>query len=76
MEGQTYKLAALYKFVPLPDYEEIRDPLFEFCDERAICGTLLLAPEGINGTIAGSDSAIEEVISYLRQDQRIAGLIS
>jgi UPF0176 protein len=65
---------AFYKFVHLPDFEEKRNPLLEFCQEREIKGTILLAEEGINGTIAGSGSAIEAVLCYLRSDERFADL--
>ena len=47
-------VAALYKFVELPDFEALRDPLLAACESAGIKGTLLLAEEGINGTIAGS----------------------
>ena len=46
----TYKVAALYQFVSLPDFREIRDPLHALCSDLGIRGTLLLAQEGINGT--------------------------
>ena len=61
-----YKIAALYHFVTLDDFEALRAPITEFCDARDIKGTLLLANEGINGTVAGSVAAIDELISYLK----------
>ena len=60
------KVAALYQFVALPDYRELRAPLRALCDDLGIRGTLLLASEGINGTVAGSDPAIEALIWALR----------
>ncbi len=70
-QGQKYLLAAFYKFVPLPDYQEIRGPILDFCRSAGICGTILLASEGMNGTIAGAPHEVEAVIDYLRQDPRL-----
>lgn len=68
-------IAALYKFVTLDDYEEMRQPLLQTCLEHDVKGTLLLAQEGINGTIAGSRAGIDAVLAYLRQDWRLQDLI-
>jgi UPF0176 protein len=70
----TYRVAALYKFVSLPDYTWLREPLQNMCDLLGVKGTLLLAEEGLNGTIAGIDSAISEIIKFLRADPRLADL--
>lgn len=67
-------VAALYKFVSLPDFAEKKDPLLAYCLEQEIKGTLLLAEEGINGTIAGTRTAIDAVISFLQADPRLADL--
>ena len=64
-------VAALYKFVALPDYRELREPLLDVCLNAGVKGTLLLATEGINGTIAGSRLAIDEVLAYLKSDARL-----
>ncbi len=66
--------AALYQFVSLPDHALLRDPLFEFCQARGIKGTLLLAAEGINGTIAGPEAGVRELLAHLRADPRLARL--
>ncbi len=52
-------IAALYRFVRLDNYESLRQPLLDFMLEKQVRGTLLLAAEGINGTIAGNAAAIE-----------------
>ena len=70
----TYTVAALYHFTRLADYEALRAPLQDMCDLLAIKGTILLAREGINGTVAGSDTAITELMNYLKADPRLAGL--
>ena len=69
-----YLVAALYHFVELDDYESLQQPLVEFCEQRNIIGTLLLAREGINGTIAGPEQGVKEVLAYLRADKRMAAL--
>lgn len=73
-EGAATQVVALYRFVRLDDYESMREPLLNFCLDRHVRGTLLLAHEGINGTVAGSDSAIDELLNYLRADDRLADL--
>jgi UPF0176 protein len=67
-------VAALYKFVTLKDYHALREPLLDACVAAGTRGTLLLAQEGINGTLAGSRQAIDQVLTYLRQDQRLADI--
>ena len=59
------RIAALYRFTPL-DSAGVREPLVQVCAEAGVRGTLLLAPEGINGTIAGSDAGIERVLDHIR----------
>lgn len=58
--------AALYKFVSLPKYQSLQTPILEACNRHQIKGTLLLAAEGINGTIAGAPDDIRAVLAYLR----------
>ena len=74
LDAQSTQVAALYRFVRLEDYENLRGPLLAFCEARGIRGTLLLAEEGINGTIAGTAQAISEVLAYLKKDDRLADL--
>jgi UPF0176 protein len=66
--------AALYKFVTLPDFAELRAPLQDFCETNDVRGTLLLAEEGINGTIAGPEQGVRAVLAHLRRDPRLADL--
>ena len=66
-----YVVCALYKFTRLHDFEDIRQPLLETMEDNGIRGTLLLAKEGINGTIAGSRQAIDTLLSWLHQDERL-----
>ena len=63
-------VAALYQFVTLDDYKQLRQPLLDCMLKHEIKGTFLLAREGINGTVAGDRSAIEALLEWLRSDQR------
>lgn len=67
-------VAALYKFAKLPDYQERQPELFDFCVRQDLYGTLLLAEEGINGTVAGTRAGIDALIAFLRADPRFADL--
>lgn len=66
--------AALYKFVALPDFADLQAPLQAFCEAQDVRGTLLLAEEGINGTIAGPEQGVRAVLAYLHRDPRLADL--
>jgi len=69
----SYKVAALYQFVPLPDFRELKDPLHQLCTDLGIRGTLLLAQEGINGTVAGPEEGIDALMVELRQGPLFQG---
>ncbi|MCC2602430.1 oxygen-dependent tRNA uridine(34) hydroxylase TrhO [Sphingopyxis yananensis] len=62
----TYTVAALYHFASFDDHAALRQPLLDLCTDQGIKGTLLLAAEGVNGTIAGSDMGIAAVIDRIR----------
>lgn len=70
----TVLVAALYKFVDLPDYSALKAPLLAMCEVQGVKGTILLAKEGINGTIAGSPAGVHAVLDHLRSDARLATL--
>ena len=67
-------VSALYKFVTLDDYESIKPPLLALMIKHQVKGTLLLAEEGINGTIAGDRQGIDAVLKWLRSDSRFTDL--
>jgi len=69
-------VCALYKFVTLKGFDELRDPLHQTMVDNEVRGTLLLAEEGINGTIAGSRSGIDAVLSWLGQDERLGNIVT
>ncbi|MCB1419448.1 MAG: rhodanese-related sulfurtransferase [Notoacmeibacter sp.] len=69
-----FRVAALYKFCRLERYEALRTPLAGLCCDAGIHGTLLLAREGINGTVAGTESAIARLIAYLEEEIGLDGM--
>ena len=74
MTKPIYLTAAFYKFVDLPDFANRRAPLLALCEQHRIKGTILLAREGINSTIAGAPDDIHAVLAYLRNDPLLADL--
>jgi UPF0176 protein len=60
------KVAAFYQFAALPDFRELREPLRAICAALELKGSVLLAQEGINGTVAGSASGIDALVGELR----------
>ena len=71
---ETLVITAFYRFVRLPDFVEFRDRLLDVCDRADMRGSILLAPEGINGTVAASRAATDDVFNWLRSDERLADL--
>ena len=74
MNESPVVVAALYKFVALDNPQELQPALKSRCLELGIKGTLLLAAEGINGTIAGSRNSIDSILAFLRSDPRLQSL--
>lgn len=69
-------VSALYKFATLEDFKDLRKPLLQLMQAHQVKGTLLLAKEGINGTIAGDREGIDAVMAWLRSDARLADIES
>jgi len=69
-----YLTAAFYLFVELPDYTTLQAPLQACCESHGVKGMVLLATEGINGTIAGTPAGVHAVLAWLRADPRLAQL--
>lgn len=67
-------VCALYKFAVLNDFKSLRQPLIDLMQQHQVCGTLLLAREGINGTIAGSRQGIDTIKHWLASDDRFEGI--
>ncbi len=62
------KVVSFYRFLDLPEPELFRDALQSQCDERGLLGTILVANEGFNGTIAGEQSAIEAILAWIENE--------
>jgi len=73
-QSKTIVVSALYHFVNLEDYQDLRQPLYDFMIENYIKGTILLAKEGINGTVAGEKTSIDKLHHWLRSDSRLKDL--
>lgn len=67
-------VAALYKFVEIDDLLSLQSNLYEICEKNNIMGTILIANEGINGTISGKNNEINQTISLLKSDKRFANI--
>lgn len=61
------KVAAFYRFLDLDHIESFRDELFAECQRRSLLGTILVAPEGFNGTLAGEEVAIAKVLEWIEK---------
>ena len=61
----TWNVAAFYRFIPLDDLPALRADVHSHCADLGICGTILIAPEGVNGTIAGEGGSLDRIIGHL-----------
>jgi UPF0176 protein len=68
-----FTVAAFYQFAALPDFRRLREPLRAICAGLALKGSVLLAHEGINGTLAGGHEAIDALIAELRDGELFGG---
>ena len=67
-------VCAMYKFVTLENFELIKPKLLKVMEDNQVRGTLLVAQEGINGTVAGSRTAIDNLLAWLQEDPRLEGI--
>ncbi|WP_372769635.1 rhodanese-related sulfurtransferase [Pseudoalteromonas sp.] len=74
--SQQYVVCALYKFVSLPNYKELRQPLLNTMEQNNVRGTLLLAEEGINGTVAAKREGIDALLSWLDKQPGLDNIVS
>ena len=63
-----------YQFVDLPDRDELRKPFQVKCEELGLKGTILLSPNGVNFSLAGTQEMIEEYLQFLEEDERFIGI--
>lgn len=65
-------VAAFYKFVALPDFKELQQGIQQFAVSSQVMGTILLADEGINGTVSGPEKGVRALLAYIKSDERIS----
>lgn len=70
----SYLVVAFYKFVSLPDFAGLQEGLLNAAKANEVMGTILLASEGINGTVAGPETGIRNLLAHMRDDPRLADL--
>ena len=68
-----FKVAAFYQFAALPDFRELREPLRAICAGLGLKGSVLLAHEGVNGTLAGEPATIDALVGELKADKLFGG---
>ena len=66
-----FVVAALYKFADLPDYREIQPVVQQLCDDARALGTILLAKEGLNGTICAPENGMKTILEWLAGEPRL-----
>ncbi|KAH7839671.1 hypothetical protein Vadar_007137 [Vaccinium darrowii] len=71
---QPLVVVSFYKFADFPDHADLRKPLKDLCEQLRVSGGIILAPEGINGSICGTRESVEEVIEFIQTDKRLKGL--
>ena len=69
-------VCALYKFVTLEQFQDLRQPLLKVMEYNNIRGTLLLASEGINGTVASNRKGIDALMAWLEKDARLSHIVT
>ncbi|KAJ4786053.1 Rhodanese-like domain-containing protein 7 [Rhynchospora pubera] len=67
-------VVSFYRFADFPDHASFRKPLKDLCEELRVSGGIILAPEGINGSICGTRESVERVLSFIQSDKRLKGL--
>jgi len=72
--SNSFVVAALYQFTTLDDFQSLQKPLLTTMLALDIKGTLLLAHEGINGTVAGTQTSIDKLLDWIRSDIRLANI--
>ena len=63
-----------YRFIDLPDRDDLRSPFLDRCEELGLKGTILLSPNGINFSLSGSKESINGYLEFLESDDRFVGI--
>ena len=72
--AQPFVNIAGYRFVDLPDRDELREPFREACEKNRLLGTILLSTEGINFFVCGDQKGVDGFVDHLEKDERFAGI--
>lgn len=75
MENKKYRVLLYYKYTNIDDYKIYRNEHLAFCKRMKIKGRILISPEGINGTCAGTFNQTERYMEYLQNDPRFSGIV-
>ncbi|WOL01880.1 rhodanese-like domain-containing protein 7 [Canna indica] len=67
-------VVSFYRFADFPDHATMRQPLKDLCEDLRVSGGIILAPEGINGSICGTPKSVEKVLEFIQADERLRGL--
>ncbi|XP_050211064.1 rhodanese-like domain-containing protein 7 [Mercurialis annua] len=70
----TLVVLSFYKFADFPDHAHMRNSLKDLCQQLRVSGGIILAPEGINGSICGTRESVDKVIDFIKSDERLKGL--
>ncbi|PON71142.1 Rhodanese-like domain containing protein [Parasponia andersonii] len=73
-DSETLVVVSFYKFADFPDHARMRRPLKNLCEELRVSGGIILAPEGVNGSICGTRESVERVLGFIQSDNRLKGL--
>lgn len=73
-DSKALVVVSFYKFADFLDHGRLRQPLKELCEELRVSGGIILAPEGINGSICGTRESVERVLGFIQSDDRLKGL--
>ncbi|WCJ20099.1 tRNA uridine(34) hydroxylase [Euphorbia peplus] len=73
-QHSSLMLVSFYKFADFPDHADMRNPLKDLCQDLRVSGGIILAPEGINGSICGTRESVERVLGFIQSDDRLKGL--
>lgn len=72
--SQPLVVVSFYKFADFPRHADMRKPLKDLCELLRVSGGIILAPEGINGSICGIRESVEKVLQFIQTDKRLKGL--
>jgi UPF0176 protein len=71
-----YVVSAMYHFANLPDFQQLQQPLLNTMKANNVKGTLLLATEGLNGTVSGTREGVDALLAFIKSDERLAGIVT